>query len=147
MCGDPAQLKVQPHNDGGKYSNRVIAAHYKKGQQIKVSVVLTRSHLGYFEFRIGDFTTKKTAGDVMGKLQGELMQVIGGGTKFPINKGTGTYDLKLQLPADLTCDRCTIQWWYRGGNNWGCEGTPRKCATGLGKQEHFVNCADVKIIA
>merc|ERR1712002_138984 len=148
VCGDAAHLKVQPHNDGGRYSNGIIAATYKQGQVIDVSVILTRSHLGYFEFRIGDFTKKHTDGDKVGKLQGELMKVVegGSGTKVPVDHGTGKYTMKLRLPAHLTCKRCVIQWWYRGGNNWGCDG-PGKCGIGRGKQEHFVNCADVQINA
>jgi len=145
VCGDPYDSKIQPNNDGGRYSNGIIAKTYKKGQVIDVTVHLTTSHLGTFEFRIGDFSNSKTAGDGRGKLLGQLMHLEGGGTKFTKVRNTGMYKIKLQLPSDLTCKRCVIQWWYRGGNNWGCDKSG--CATGHGPQETFVNCADVTIEA
>ena len=55
------------------------------------------------------------------------------------------YDLELQLPKNLTCDRCVLQWRYHGGNNWGCDG-PGDCGIGKGPQEEFVNCADITIV-
>merc|ERR1712168_386183 len=147
VCGDPYDAKVpRPNEDGGKYSNGIIAKTYKKGQMITVTVHLTTSHLGFFEFRIGDFSDgKKTAGDARGKLLGSLMKLEDRSTKFTKVRKTGKYTMKLQLPADLTCKRCVIQWWYTGGNNWGCDKTG--CATGKGPQETFVNCADVTINA
>lgn len=143
MCGDPYDEQKQPHADGGRYSNGIIAKTYEKGQMIDVTVHLTTSHLGNFEFRVGDFTDKKTAGDTRGKLLGSILKLDNGSSKFTKVGKTGMYKIKLQLPADLTCKRCVIQWWYTGGNNWGCDRTG--CATGKGPQETFVNCADVTI--
>ena len=54
------------------------------------------------------------------------------------------YSAKLKLPNGLTCTRCVLQWWYKTGNNWGCD--ENGCGMGRGnKQEVFVNCADVSI--
>ena len=53
------------------------------------------------------------------------------------------HKMRLQLPSDLICKRCVIQWWYRGGNTWGCDSNG--CGKGHGAQEHFVNCADISI--
>lgn len=49
-----------------------------------------------------------------------------------------------QLPDDLTCTQCVLQWRYVAGNNWGnCpDGAGR---VGCGPQEEFRGCADVKI--
>ena len=47
MCGDEYG-KPQPHNDGGKWGNKIIAAKYKKGQTIDVTINLTKSHKGKF---------------------------------------------------------------------------------------------------
>jgi len=57
--------------------------------------------------------------------------------------GRQKLNIELKLPAGLTCKRCVLQWWYRGGNNWGCD--KNGCGMGHGTQEHFVNCADVSI--
>jgi len=143
VCGDEYG-KTQHHNDGGRYSNGIIGRHYKPGQTIDVEVLLTASHFGYFEFRINDFTNKQTVGDSVGKLKGYLLPVSTGGTKFKVTK-TGKYLYKMQvtLPPNLTCKRCVMQWWYRGGNSWGCDESG--CGLGHGPQEHFVNCADVSI--
>jgi len=50
----------------------------------------------------------------------------------------------VKLPSGLTCARCVLQWWYKTGNNWGCDA--EGCGMGRGdKQEVFVNCSDVSI--
>ena len=46
------------------------------GQVIEVDVLLTTSHAGHFEFRIGAFDDRKTKGDRIGKLQGHLMELV-----------------------------------------------------------------------
>merc|ERR1712189_134341 len=84
VCGDPADAKNQRHMDGGRYGNRIIGKTYKQGQKITIDVLLTASHLGYFEFRIGDFSDRDTSGDEMGKLNGQLMEQINGDTKFRV---------------------------------------------------------------
>lgn len=145
VCGDPAHVKNQPHMDGGRYGNRIIGKTYKRGEIITVDVLLTASHFGYFEFRIGEFDTKPTSGDNVGKLNGYLMKLVSGGTKYPItSSGKKPHQIKLRLPSNLTCKRCVMQWWYRTGNAWGCDS--EGCGLGHGAQEHFVNCADVRIV-
>ena len=110
--------------------------------------MLTTSHKGYFEIRVGDFSTTQTSGDSIGKLKGELLSLVQGGTQFPVTEaGRYLYKYQVRLPSGLTCERCVLQWWYKGGNNWGCDSGTRKCGMGLGPQEHFVNCADIKIVA
>merc|ERR1711872_55867 len=87
--------------------NKIIAKKYTKGQVIDITVRLTTSHKGHFEFRIGDFSNSKTTGDARGQLKGELMQLVSGGTKFVVpSYRKGLYKTKLRLPANLTCKRC-----------------------------------------
>merc|ERR1712042_98410 len=40
ICGDDASSKHQPHMDGGKYANGIIARTYKKGQVIPITIFL-----------------------------------------------------------------------------------------------------------
>ena len=87
-------------------------------------MLLTVGHLGFFEFRVGDFSNSKTAGDSTGRLKGQLLKVIDGhhkdDTKFRVTKhGRQLYKMKLVLPPNLTCERCVMQWWYTAGNNPG----------------------------
>eukprot|EP00794_Sanderia_malayensis_P016057 gene16057-17680_t len=146
ICGDAYHLKDQPHNDGGRYANGIIAKTYKRGEVIEVEVHLTSNHQGWFEFRIGKYDDASIQGDAMGRLKGHLLEVVGAGTRFNLPRGSanGKFKTKLRLPADLLCKRCVMQWWYNAGNNWDCDSDG--CGVGHGKQEHFVNCADVKIV-
>ncbi|XP_047137073.1 uncharacterized protein LOC100202451 [Hydra vulgaris] len=146
VCGDPWHVKDQPHMDGGSYATGTISKVYKSGQIIDIEVLLTMSHKGYFEFRVGDFTNTQVSGDSIGKLKGTLLKLQSGGTQFTVTEpGKYLYKIKAHLPSGLKCKRCVLQWWYKGGNNWGCD--KGNCGMGLGPQEHFVNCADIKIEA
>lgn len=88
---------------------------------------------------MGDFTNKRTEGDAYGRLRGYLIHVLDGKlpekTKFKVTgSGSQLFRIKVQLPSNLTCKRCVVQWWYTAGNRWG-----------NGPQETFVNCADIAI--
>ena len=50
------------------------------------------------------------------------------------------YDLyfdRVQLPADLSCSRCVLQWRYHAGNNWGKDNVTGNTCLGCGLQEEF----------
>ncbi|CAG0922478.1 unnamed protein product [Notodromas monacha] len=53
--------------------------------------------------------------------------------------------VEYQLPKDLLCTQCILQWRYVAGNNWGmCKnGTGM---LGCGPQEEFRACADIAIL-
>ena len=55
-----------------------------------------------------------------------------------------TYEFQVQLPGDINCDQCIVQWSYVAGNSWGTDPDGTSC-TGCGQQETFRNCADIKI--
>ena len=101
---------------------------------VDAEVKLTATHKGYFQFRVGDFTNKTIEGEDSGKLKGYLLKVLNGNlddkTKFKVPKIEGTYKIKLQLPSNLICERCVMQWWYTSDNGTG---------------ENYVNCADIQI--
>ena len=62
--------------DGGKFANNIIVESYKSGQTITVEVLLTASHKGYFEFRIGKYDNTTIKGDRFGKLIGTLLSQV-----------------------------------------------------------------------
>lgn len=150
VCGDPYNATVKPNEDvDGEYvRNGVITGSYVRGSVMTTKVNLTAYHKGWFEFKLcplETFTTKVTQACL-----NQTLLPISGSNIYRIDlesykKGDGSevYEIDLQLPANITCDRCVLQWRYNTGNSWGCE--PGKCCVGCGKQENFVNCADIRI--
>ncbi|XP_021342660.1 uncharacterized protein LOC110443036 [Mizuhopecten yessoensis] len=141
-CGDPYNGERE-NEAGGKYATGFIVQNYEKGQIIDVTIDLTTSHMGFFEFKIcanNDVTTPVTQ-DCLDK---HVLKFTNGDVKWPITT-TGFYHLKLQLPPDMTCDQCVLQWHYKAGNNWGVDEITGEGCLGCGDQETFINCADVSI--
>lgn len=60
-----------------------------------------------------------------------LQRVDGQGSRVPVDRGTGWYNYSFRLPGGVTCSRCTLQWNYRAGNNWGT------CPDGSGGKKQF----------
>ena len=143
VCGDAHHLRPGKalYTHPGKYATGTITKTYKEGQEIKVVVDVTSNHQGYFTFSVGDIGSPPITQE---KLSYVLRQP-NGDTKWKINShGNDVFTIRLRLPRGLTCDHCVLQWWWRVGNNWGCDGK-RDCGMGKGPQETFVNCADIRI--
>ena len=103
---------------------------------------MTANHKGWFEFRLGEIGTPPIT---QAKLT-HLLQLVSGGTRWKLDDPEDKkYTINLQLPAGLTCEHCVLQWWYNSGNSWGCDPVSGTWSLGYGKQETFVNCADVAI--
>ncbi|CAL1265993.1 unnamed protein product [Larinioides sclopetarius] len=146
VCGDAYHLKQpRPNEAGGKYGLGIIVRNYTVGQVINARIDLTANHLGYFEFKIcPNNNTKKIVEQSC--LDKYLLQLAdGSGTRFYVKPWyLGLTDIKLQLPKELTCSQCVLQWQYRGENNWGlCSNGMQKL--GCGPQETFRSCTDVAI--
>ena len=59
---------------------------------------------------------------------------------------TRKFPVKVQLPKDLECDQCILQWTYVAANSWGVDPETGKRCRGCSKaQEHFRSCADISI--
>ncbi|XP_069114686.1 uncharacterized protein [Argopecten irradians] len=141
-CGDPYD-GVRENEAGGKYATGFITRNYKKGDVIAIQIELTTSHMGFFEFKIcpqNDVSTPVTP-ECLDKYP---LKFTNGESKWPVTY-TGFYDLEVQLPPDMTCDQCVIQWHYKAGNNWGIDEATGEGCLGCGDQETFINCADVSI--
>jgi hypothetical protein len=142
ICGDPYNDPKPRQNElGGLFYKGIIVRNYKAGQMVDIDVELTASHKGHFEFRICDLSQGVEDQTCFDKY---LLSMADGTTRFPIPSESGHYYPQVQLPSNLTCSHCILQWHYVAGNNWGfCEdGTG---ALGCGPQETFRGCADISI--
>ena len=143
MCGDPYHGPLD-NEYGGKYANGIIVGTYSPGEVIAVAVDITATHKGYMEFRLcpNDNPRAKITQEC---LDDYLLNIMDSkDTKYPVTK-TGMYRLQVQLPSNVRCRNCVLQWKYNTGNSWGVDpGTGRGCI-GCGNQEQFYGCADVAI--
>jgi len=140
VCGDPASASKPRANEvGGTYDAGIIVAQYQAGQAIDIEVELTVSHMGNMEFRL----CNNPQNEQQSCFDQNILQLVTGGTKLPAGP-TGPTRTRVQLPNNLRCDRCILQWNYRAGNGWGDCGNGTS-ATGCGPQETFRGCADIRI--
>ena len=67
---------------------------------------------------------------------------------FLPSKKTDIYVVTAQLPENVTCKHCVLQWKYHGGNNFGVVSneTGNGCLGCVNRQEEFYNCADIEIL-
>lgn len=87
---------------------KITAHRYKTGSTIDVTVRLTASHLGNFEFSLCPLKTKKELETDKCFDQYRLLLADGSGYKFPVS-GPKEYVIKLVLPKDLTCEHCVLR--------------------------------------
>lgn len=141
VCGDAYNDNSPQYVYPGTYARGVITKTYNRGQDIKVLIQLTANHMGRFQFRIGKLKKFPLTNDQLT----HVVQTLDGKDWWQVpDKQCRYYEIPLKLPSDLKCEHCVMQWFYRAGNNWGCD--DEGCGLGYGKQESFVNCADVKIV-
>lgn len=80
-----------------------------------MQVELTVNHLGYFEFRL---CPKNSASELATQecFNRRLLKLSDGSTRYPINASAISYqNIMVQLPSDVYCANCVIQWTYTGG--------------------------------
>ncbi|XP_041356235.1 uncharacterized protein LOC121373607 [Gigantopelta aegis] len=146
LCGDPCDGDLE-NEAPGKYVTNIIPETYDQASVISVTVELfPTQQLGYMEFRlcalqnVDDQVTQTC-------LDQNLLSIVetNGMSKFYPGSHSGNFSLSLQLPKSVTCEHCVLQMKYVAGNRPPEEGSSCQCL-GCGKQEHFFNCADIKII-
>ena len=92
-------------------------------QNTKILCLVIDIHLNYFSYPL----------------------LVSGEEKYVLpDEKTRKFEMEVQLPKDLVCDQCILQWTYRAGNNWGTDPDGTGCV-GCGAQEHFRACADIKV--
>lgn len=146
VCGDPYdQVAPRDHETGGRIATGTIVASYQQAQVIDIEVEITANHLGYFEFRLCAHNNDRNPAthDCFDK---NVLEVADGlGTRFPIAKDMFLTTLQLQLPRDVTCTQCILQWKWNTGNSWGRDPVTGVSGMGYGAQEQFYGCADIAI--
>jgi hypothetical protein len=146
LCGDVWDAEVREHEaPNGRFFTGTIVRHYSPGETIAVAVQLTVNHWGSLETTRSSFTFKlcPAPGPLEDPSQNcmDLNLLRTWGVPTP---NLGIFELELELPEWLECERCVLQWTYKTGNNWGtCEDGSE--AVGCGKQEHFRACADISV--
>ncbi|KAK2167115.1 hypothetical protein LSH36_32g20072 [Paralvinella palmiformis] len=146
ICGDKwikGSNVHRPHEAGGKYAKGIITRHYGNSDVINVTIQVTASHKGYFEFRIcpNNDVTKPATQDC---LNGHLLSLEDGSTKFYYGAKTGFYHMRVRLPGNVVCSQCVFQWKWTTGNSWGVSPSGEGCV-GCGPQEEFYGCSDISI--
>ncbi|XP_022916462.2 uncharacterized protein [Onthophagus taurus] len=144
ICGDRySDPHPQPNENTGTYGNGKVVAEYKVGQFIDVTISLNANHIGNFEYslcKLEDPTSYESGEKCFKKLKLE-----DGSDKFPVPSNQWKFVNRVQLPSDVTCERCVLRWHYKSGNNWGqCD--DGSYGQGCGYQETFRSCADIAIL-
>ena len=149
VCGDVVtQARPRDNELGGRYGKTgLVPRTYNQADIIDITIQLTAHHKGWFSFKMCPVGPKDvTEDEACFNLDESIVPISNGNEKWDVTaKSSDTYYYnKLQLPDDLACDHCVIQWRYHTGNSWGCD-TDGNCGLGLGYQEEFYGCADVRI--
>jgi hypothetical protein len=107
--------RPRDNDEGGKYGLGVIVRNYTQGALVPFQVTLTAAHNGFFEFRL--CADKKTKNELVTQdcLDKHLLTLIDGTTRSYKTKTAGVYNFLVQLPLDVTCQYCVIQWTYATG--------------------------------
>jgi hypothetical protein len=134
------------HELGGLFGEGVIVQKYTQGQIFSVAVMITANHLGYFEFKICNLDANNRIESDNCFAQNPVL-TESGDPKYQVpSSDNKLYEFKLQLPENLACEHCVLQWTYVTGNSWDyCDETKTHGALGCGMQEHFRTCSDIAI--
>lgn len=142
-CGDTyGDPQPRAHELGGIFGQGVIVKTYPIGSIVNVTVKITGNHKGYFYFQICNLDEEKESEECFEKNQVKLAD---GNDAFVLQTyRTGNYNVPIELPPNLACKHCVLQWTYITANAYGtCPNG--KGRMGCGPQEHFRSCSDIKI--
>jgi len=144
ICGDNWADEVREHEAPNRFANGIIAAVYKPGQEIDITVDITANHLGFFTFRLcpAESEDRDPQQDCFDANVLKVLPDMEDKYYLP-NSNVGDFVVRVQLP-EIECERCILQWTYTAGNNWGwC--SPNYGDLGCGPQETFRACSDISI--
>ena len=150
VCGDDVtQARPRENELGGKFGRTgLIPRTYNQAEPVDVTVKLTAHHKGWMSFKICKINSGETTeNEACFDLEDSMISLKNGVKKWDVTAPSADtyYRNTLILPDDLTCDHCVLQWRYHTGNSWGCS-DDGKCGIGMGYQEEFYGCADIRIV-
>ena len=94
-----------------------IAECYSSGtSEILVQVHITANHMGYFEFRLCPHNDPSTAVQ-QSCLDQHVLKISGtnGAVRYNLPAGNLIFNITVELPDDVTCTQCVLQWKYNVG--------------------------------
>jgi len=149
VCGDDYGMKQpRPHEAGGKYGNGIIGGRYTMGQTIDIKIDISANHWGHFELKLCPTNGRKNIATQECFDKHPLVLADDPNSHefyVPLDSPKITkFNYRVQLPQEVSCSQCVLQWTYYTGNTWGTcsNGTE---GMGCGTQEWFRNCADIQI--
>ncbi|XP_037041064.1 uncharacterized protein LOC119077845 [Bradysia coprophila] len=138
-CGDaPGNTHA---NQGGRYDKGIITGNYMAGTVIWATVHMNANHRGHMEFDLCPQVTETNtcftrlnlaSGDR--EIRSGNMMCSGG------DHQNGDVGVRIQLPANVRCSRCTLRWTYRTSY----PPAPDACFNPNPAQT-FRNCVDIAI--
>lgn len=112
ICGDNyLDARPRANEDGGTYGLGIITNTYSQGQVIPITVKLTASHLGHFEFGLCNLDKGPETEECF-----ETVYLSDGSDKYEVVGDPRDHNLELKLPDGWTCRQCSLRWHYRTGN-------------------------------
>lgn len=141
VCGD--LWNGTQHNADGIYNSGIIVRRYTDGHYINITFEVSSNYLGYVEFRLCPRNSSHQQLTQSCFDRYPLWIDESHGTRYYIGSRGGIYDIHIRLPGGLVCKNCVLQWKYKTGYRYNGDETC-KCL-GCGKQEQYINCADIEI--
>jgi hypothetical protein len=182
MCGESATTPAgsRSYNPSPVPSMASLPV-YAPGAEFDMTIQITAHHRGHFEFRLCDASKLSDPTTVTWAClnQHVLQRVSVPGEVSPVDVNhperyylepecapeyNKTVWMKYRMPADVTCERCVIQWWWITANSCNppdyANRSPQPAHVATGCQwwqsnlpvcsttypEEFWNCADVRIV-
>ena len=114
ICGDPWESNPHPNEQGGKFSNGIIARTYHNDDtHINIAIEVEKNKNGYFEFRLCPEVSAKNP-VTQECLNRFPLDIEGQGKRF-YPQSSGTVYLRVAMPKGVLCERCVLQWkWHTG---------------------------------
>lgn len=146
VCGDPYDALVREHEPGGKYATGIISKKYDQGSKIQATIELeSNTQGGWFEFRlcVNNERMRKVKQDCFDRI---LLKILNQNEfdeneyRFHLkqNHVQNFYAVQLELPKDVYCKFCILQFRYHVLNTFNEANTE--------ETEEIYNCADIEII-
>jgi len=144
--GAPGSQEAKDLIQGGKYGKNIVVANFTAGQVIDIVSDKGAWHYGYEYYELCSSSTESDGCFKILTVNSATTPVV---DKQKVCVALANDDqpdkhtAKVQLPAGVKCDRCTLRWTYRtaypGAAGW------KNCWVAPGGVQVFRNCADIRI--